>query len=380
MLKRLLKKQAVLSSLTGFYKLSVLKINFQGKMETKNSSRTRTKKNLNLKKNSESSENSNTNSRKSPKNPNDPSNSNSTTKKIQRPTFLDNEDEKVTMKDIKKALNYYVKIHNLLMKTQKRVSTNGKNSTEREELNKFNLKFCQELRDFDKQLMKVKKNEKRKMNKNGNRNAGFLGPKIFKPALVNFFKDKEVDLGPMCYMKDGKIVESDKPLKSELTLFLNNRITSSSLLTPLFNIYIKRNKDMILKDNAQCIKFTAPMRKYFAEACKEVEKVMKAEKKEIEERVKKGELKPEVLNKVYDFSLERFRRPRLQTLIKFLTVPTEELTQKEKELLESQETLSRLKYEQEIVSVTNKFYRSDKNGENDKNDENEDNEDNEENA
>ncbi|MEM5804174.1 MAG: hypothetical protein QW350_05575 [Candidatus Aenigmatarchaeota archaeon] len=345
-------------------------------METKNSlkinpsnntgSSPRTKKNpRNPKKKSENLENSanSTNSENSmnTKKPNEISNNPS--KKIQRPSFLDNEDEKVTMKDIKKALNYYVKVHNALMNAQRRISVNGKNRIEREELHQFNLKFCQELRDFDKQLMKIKKNEKRRVNRDRNRNAGFLGPKVFKPALINFFKDKEVDLGPMCYMKDGKIVESDKPLKSELSLFLNSRITSSSLLTPLFNIYIKRNKDMILKDNAQCIKFTAPMRKYFGEACKEVEKVMKAEKKEIEERIKKGELKPNVLNKVYDFSLERFRRPRLQTLIKFLTVPTEELSQKEKELLESPETLTRLKYEQEIVSLTNKFYRNEKNEE-----------------
>jgi len=283
------------------------------------------------------------------------------TKKDPRPDFLDNPEKPITVRDIGKALQYYSKYHNNLINICKKIYS-GKNGIKalnlgdgedpKEKFNQLNKKYCQELRDLQKFIVKVKKSEKRTYNVK-NRKAGFLGPKFFRKDLVDFFK--EADLGPAYAVKDEKFVPTQKKLNQELELFLGQRVTSTSLLTPLFNIYIKRNKSMVLK-NGQCIKFTPLMRKYFSRISGEVEKVMKEKRKQIEEQVKNGTLPASELEKVPEFDMDCFRRPRLHTLVKFLTVKTEELTDKEKDFLKNPATLARLKYEQEIVSATNRYY------------------------
>lgn len=266
-----------------------------------------------------------------------------------RPAFLDSPQETLTLKDFRKALSYYASMHNMILSAQKKEMS----SEERARLRQFNAVFCQELQKLANYVPLIQKPKRKRTVKNAR--AGFLEPKYFAPEIVEFFK--EVDLGKKCVVKDGKIVATKEDLKKSLGLFLKHGVTSSSLLTPLFSIYIKLNSDeLVCKDNGQCIKFNAAMRKYFEGVCKKIEKDVEEQRKEIAEQVKRGQLPESALQKIPPFDLNKFRRPRLQTLIKYMTVPKESLSEEKLNFLKSPETYKSLKAEQEVVSLANQYY------------------------
>ena len=235
------------------------------------------------------------------------------------------------------------------------------------------LRSCckKEIKELKKMFAQARKQHKPKRAGASN---GFRNSAVVEKTLCDFFK--EAELGPSYKRNGTKFSESNKKLSADMPMFLENGVTSSALLTPLFSIYAHKS-GMQLEKNRQYLKATPLMHKYFDPIFKilveeddekivrmkaELEemrnkKVTKEEKEAFEKELQEFEDKIKKTEKD-KFNPDEFRYSRFQSIVSKCRKDKKDASPPQVKLLEDSVKLkSVLESEQRVVSETLAYYR-----------------------
>lgn len=239
----------------------------------------------------------------------------------------------------------------------------------KKELRQLESQFVKEIKDLPKYFREA---SKKKKTARANGNNGFSKPIQVSDELRNFFNS--VKLGPAYAAQEdaeGNItyVPTGHDLSEYLRKFLDEGVTSSSLLTPLFSLYAQLT-NMQLPDEPAFLKASPEMMKHFASIFKKLEAEDKeklaqklAEKEEkIKENLAKGKKidREKELKKVREnvFNPNRFSYSRIPSLVSKCSIPKSSLSEERQEYLKKEEVVNAVKEEQAIVSQTLNHYRA----------------------
>lgn len=231
----------------------------------------------------------------------------------------------------------------------------------RRELRSLESQYCKDVLNLAKFFSQAKKKPKTKRTGGSN---GFKNAMFVTDNLKQFFASD--DLG-LAYIKqdDGTFVQGEK-LKNYLHLFLQQGVTSSALLTPLFSIYAHVHK-MQDPTNRSFLHATSSMMKYFGDTFSKLpvddQEKVNALRTQLAELVKSGASQEEIekLQKKLEtpnlFDPSHFKYSRFQSIAARNRVPKELLTPEQLQYLKDLEVRQRLDEEQRLVSSTLEYYR-----------------------
>jgi len=269
--------------------------------------------------------------------------------------------------DFTNLLELAGKIGSLEKGDRQRISDGS--SVGRREFKQYKSLCFKQLDGLVKDYNQSKKQPKSKRTGGSN---GFRNPMVVSKELYGYFND--TNLGP-AYEKikndDGTFTfkRLDHNLKDYLPLFLENGVTSSALLTPLFSISAK-SYDMQLEGNRQYLKATDIMKKHFSAFFELLrirdEEAIQQRKNEIKklesEGVSEDKLKElrAILKKSEEekFNPEKFKYARLQSLVSLCRRKERDTFNKTQiDLIEDPAIKDKLFNEQKVVSDTLAYFR-----------------------
>lgn len=231
------------------------------------------------------------------------------------------------------------------------------------EVRSLQSQYIRELRSLRKYHAAAKKPKKN--NRQRRPFTGFGMPIYIDEILGKFFDRSELGMAlrPKAFDAKGDPTEyenTNQPIKNFLALILKNNITARGMLTPLFNIYVRVNHMPYTDGNRTFLKATPEMYEFFG---KDFEKLRQQDEQNPRQEtvtVKNpltGEKEKKKIN-IPPFNPERFRYSDIMRILSFHWIPTEDLSDKQKQLLENAEVRERLTQEQHLVSDTNACYRA----------------------
>jgi hypothetical protein len=286
-------------------------------------------------------------------------------------TEMNNREFKAKIKKIKVDIQNLINLASNIGSLEKgdRQKMSDGSSVGKRELKQYTSLVYKEIDGLAKDYSQSKKQPKAKRTGGSN---GFRNPMVVSVELPAYFN--ETNLGP-AYEKIENDVDKtmtfkklDTDLASHLPLFLNEGVTSSALLTPLFSISAK-TYNMQLPDNKQYLKTTPIMNKHFSKIFKTLqerdEENIRVKEEEIQKLEDQGLPKERLENHVKElkklqdnkFNPDRFKYARLQSLVSQCRKKEENYTKTQGNIVKDPEIKQKLLREQKIVSDTLAFYR-----------------------
>ena len=208
-----------------------------------------------------------------------------------------------------------------------------------------------EIRELKKYFTEAKKKKKRVRSKGKSKGTkGFSIPIKVTQNMQEFFRN--ANLG---YVDPRN---SNSALLNNSLSVSTIGITTRAILTPLLNIYIILNnlQSRGQDDSKQYLTSDALMDQYFERTYQLIlqDEQQKAMKQNSQYRTDKNG------KRIPFFDPKKFRFASLQSIVKFNTVPKENLDQQEQQILNDPNTLETLKNEQRVVSCNLYYYRNER--------------------